>query len=104
MTADAALPVVPHHFVVSVSGDTADAGHDIGRAAQDFSCHVFDVIAGKIRSGSAFRMLWAAAMVVSMILVLRPLRVVATRAPPRHAYWAVTGGRARLQQICVSRR
>ncbi len=77
----------------------------MGPAAQDFSSQIFDVVAGKIRSGSAFRMLWAAALVVTMVLVLHPLRVGAMRASPRRfTYLAVGGGRELLQQICVSRR
>ncbi|OLT75466.1 hypothetical protein BKG56_17310 [Mycobacteroides chelonae] len=103
--ADAALPVVSHHLVASASDTAAGVGQHIGRASQDFTSQIFDVIAGKVRSGNAFRMLWAAALVVTLAVSLLPLRVVVTRAPPRRrACVAVVGGRARLHQICVSRR
>lgn len=100
-----ALPVVSHQSFGAISGAVEDASHHMGPAVQDFSSQIFDVIAGKIRSGNVFRMLWAAALVVTMVLVLHPLRFSATRAPPcRFSYLAAVGGRGRLQQICVSRR
>ncbi|MGL5444019.1 MAG: hypothetical protein ACRDDJ_16305 [[Mycobacterium] stephanolepidis] len=102
--ADAALPVVSHQLAASASDAVAGAGQHIGRASQDFTSQIFDVIAGKARSGNAFRILWAAALVVTLAVSLLPLRVVVTRAPRRRACVTVVGGRARLQQICVSRR
>ncbi|KRQ23779.1 MULTISPECIES: putative copper homeostasis (lipo)protein LpqS [Mycobacteroides] len=103
--ADAALPVASHQLAASASDAVEGVGQHIGRASQDFTSQIFDVIAGKVRSGNAFRMLWAAALVVTLAVSLLPLRVVVTRAPPRRpACVTVVGGRARLHQICVSRR
>ncbi|MEU9806510.1 hypothetical protein [Mycobacterium sp. NPDC050853] len=106
VAAETALPVMSHHSIGAASGALEDASHHIGRTAEDFSSQIFDVIAGKIRSGNSFRLLWATALVMTMILVLHPLRVRAIRAPPprRLVYMAMAGGRGRLQQICVSRR
>lgn len=104
--ADAALPVVSHHSAAAaVSGSVEDVGQRMGRAVANFSGQIFDVIAGKIRSGGAFRMLWAAALIVPLFLSLHLVRVVAPRAPPRRRVsLAADSGRGRLQQICVSRR
>ncbi|WP_134063162.1 hypothetical protein [Mycobacteroides salmoniphilum] len=103
--ADIALPVVSHHSAAAVSGPAEDVGQRMGRAVVDFSGQIFDVIAGKIRSGGAFRMLWAAALIVPLFLSLHLVRVVAPRAPPRRLVSLAAGsGRGRLQQICVSRR
>ena len=103
--AAAALPVASHQLAASASDAVEGVGQHIGRASQDFTSQIFDVIAGKVRSGNAFRMLWAAALVVTLAVSLLPLRVVVTRAPPRRpACVTVVGGRARLHQICVSRR
>ncbi|WP_139361340.1 hypothetical protein [Mycobacterium sp. 96-892] len=81
--ADAAPPVVSHHSAAAVPGSVEDVGQRMGRAAVNFSSQIFDVIAGKIRSGGAFRMLWAAALIVPLFLSLHLVRVAVTRTPPR---------------------